>query len=383
MPKEKKEIILYGIPGSPGISHGAVFRFLHGDIEVPHYQVSESEQPSELSRFQDAVEMTRDQIAEIRNAVSKNLGEKEAGIFDAHLLVLEDKALFDDVEKDIKQTGDNIEKCVYRVTQRYHDYFNQLEDEYLRERASDLKDISKRLLGNLVGVTASGTAFLGEPRILVSEDLSPSDTASLDRSKILGIATDSGGRTSHAVIMARASGVPAVVGLRGLTEKLSEGDSILIDGFEGLAIINPGQTTLFRYGKVGLRRKRIKDLLNEEASLPTVTKDGTKINFLANADSPEEVISGIENGCEGVGLFRTESIFLRKNQIPSEDQQFEDYSEIVSAAGGQVITIRTLDLGGDKILDSIGREKEENPFMGFRAIRYCLRNPAIFLDQLR
>ena len=262
MSEEKKEIILYGIPGSPGVSHGAVFRFLHGDIEVPHYQVSESEQSSEIARFQDAVEITRSQIAEIKKAVSKNLGEKEAGIFDAHLLVLEDKALFDDVEKDIKQTGDNIEKCVYRVTQRYHEFFNQLEDEYLRERASDLKDISKRLLGNLVGVTASGTAFLGEPRILVSEDLSPSDTASLDRSKILGIATDTGGRTSHAVIMARASGVPAVVGLRGLTEKLLEGDSILIDGFEGLAILNPCQSTLFRYGKVSVRRKRIKDLLN-------------------------------------------------------------------------------------------------------------------------
>jgi phosphotransferase system enzyme I (PtsI) len=383
MSEEKKEIILYGIPGSPGVSHGSVFRFLHGDIEVPHYQISESEQASELERFKDAVEITRDQIAEIRKAVSKNLGEKEAGIFDAHLLVLEDKALFDDIQKDIKQTGDNIEQCVYRVTQRYHDYFNQLEDEYLRERASDLKDISKRLLGNLVGVTASGTAFLGEPRILVSEDLSPSDTASLDRSKILGIATDTGGRTSHAVIMARASGVPAVVGLRGLTERLSEGDSILIDGFEGLAIINPCQTTLFRYGKVGLRRKRIKDLLNEESNFPAQTKDGTKINFFANADSPEEVSSGIENGCKGVGLFRTESIFLRKNQIPSEDQQFEDYREIISAAGGKSITIRTLDLGGDKIIDSIGREKEENPFMGFRAIRYCLRNPAIFLDQLR
>lgn len=383
MSEEKKEIILYGIPGSPGVSHGTVFRFLHGDIEVPHYQISESEQTSELERFKDAVEITRDQIAEIRKAVSKNLGEKEAGIFDAHLLVLEDKALFDDIEKDIKQTGHNIEQCVYRVTQRYHDYFNQLEDEYLRERASDLKDISKRLLGNLVGVTASGTAFLGEPRILVSEDLSPSDTASLDRSKILGIATDTGGRTSHAVIMARASGVPAVVGLRGLTEKLSEGDSILVDGFEGLAIINPCETTLFRYGKVSIRRKRIKDLLNEESALPAQTKDGTKINFFANADTPEEVRSGIENDCEGVGLFRTESIFLRKNQIPSEDRQFEDYREIISAAGGKTVTIRTLDLGGDKILDSIGREKEENPFMGFRAIRYCLRNPSIFLDQLR
>ena len=232
MSQLNKEIALYGIPGSPGVSHGPVFRFLHGDVEVPQYQVSVSEQESELERFKDSVAITRTQIEGIRNEVAKNLGEKEAGIFDAHILVLEDKALFVDIEKEIKKTGDNIEQCVYRVTQRYHDYFNQLEDEYLRERAADLKDISKRLLRNLIGETAAGTAFLGEPRILVSEDLSPSDTASLDRSKILGIATDTGGRTSHAVIMARASGVPAVVGVRGLTEKLGEGDTILIDGFE-------------------------------------------------------------------------------------------------------------------------------------------------------
>ena len=383
MSELNKEIILYGIPGSPGVSHGPVFRFLHGDVEVPKYQVSELEQSSELDRFKDAVGITRTQIEEIRNEVAKNLGEKEAGIFDAHLLVLEDKALFDDIEKEIKKTGDNIEQCVYRVTQRYHDYFNQLEDEYLRERAADLKDISKRLLRNLIGETAAGTAFLGEPRILVSEDLSPSDTASLDRAKILGIATDTGGRTSHAVIMARASGVPAVVGLRGLTEKLAEGNTLLIDGFEGVAIINPTENTLFRYGKVSLQRNKIKNLLFEEASLPAETKDGLKIRFLANADSPEEVKSGIENGCEGVGLFRTESIFLRRNQIPSEDQQFEEYQKLILAADGKPVTIRTLDLGGDKILDSIGRDKEENPFMGFRAIRYCLRNPAIFLDQLR
>ncbi len=383
MSQLNKEIALYGIPGSPGVSHGPVFRFLHGDVEVPQYQVSESEQESELERFKDSVAITRTQIEGIRNEVAKNLGEKEAGIFDAHILVLEDKALFVDIEKEIKKTGDNIEQCVYRVTQRYHDYFNQLEDEYLRERAADLKDISKRLLRNLIGETAAGTAFLGEPRILVSEDLSPSDTASLDRSKILGIATDTGGRTSHAVIMARASGVPAVVGVRGLTEKLAEGDTILIDGFEGIAIINPSESTLFRYGKVGLQRNKIKDLFAGEISLPPETQDGLKIHFLANADTSEEVKSGIEKGCVGVGLFRTESIFLSRNQIPSEDQQFEEYQKLVMAADGKPVTIRTLDLGGDKILDSIGREKEENPFMGFRAIRYCLRNPSIFLDQLR
>ena len=289
----------------------------------------------------------------------------------------------DDVVAEIRKSGDNVEQCLHRVTQRYIDYFSQLEDEYLRERSADLKDISKRLLGNLVGATAAGTAFLDEPRILVSEDLSPSDTASLDGDKILGIATDAGGRTSHAVIMARSSGVPAVVGLRQMTDQLSEGDTLLIDGFEGIAIVNPSETTLFRYGKVGQSRKRMKDLLLEEASLPALTKDGEKVVFLANADSPDEVRNSKDHDCQGVGLFRTESIFLRKNEIPSEEDQFNEYRQIVETANPLPVTIRTLDLGGDKILDSIGREKEENPFMGFRAIRYCLRNPDVFLDQLR
>ena len=379
----KKEIVLFGIAGSPGIAHGPVFRFLHGDVQVPNYQIKESERESEFNRFKAAVKTTHDQITEIRKAVSINLGEKEASIFDAHLMVLEDKALFDDIDKEIRESGDNIEQCVFRVTQRYHDYFNQLEDEYLRERAADLKDISKRLLRNLMGETGAGTAFLNEPKILASEDLSPSDTASLDRDKIIGIATDSGGRTGHAVIMARASGVPAVVGLRGLLDHLSDSDTLLIDGFEGVAIINPSEVTLFRYGKVDLQRKKINDLLISESSLPSETKDGCKIRFLANADSVNEVGNGLNNGCEGIGLFRTESIFLRRNEIPSENLQFEEYQKIVSSANGQPVTIRTIDLGGDKILDSTGREKEENPFMGFRAIRYCLRNPEIFLDQLR
>jgi phosphotransferase system enzyme I (PtsI) len=246
MSSTPKETLLYGIAASPGVSHGQVFRFLHGEVEVPRYEVQEADQDAEIARFQDALSLTKRQITKIKDDVAKNLGEKEAAIFDAHLMVLEDKAVIDDVVSEVRKSEDNVEQCLHRVTQRYVDYFSQLEDEYLRERSSDLKDIAKRLLGNLVGATAAGTAFLEEPRILVSEDLSPSDTASLDRSKILGIATDAGGRTSHAVIMARSSGVPAVVGLRGLTERLSDGDTLLIDGFDGIAIINTSETTIFR-----------------------------------------------------------------------------------------------------------------------------------------
>ena len=379
----KDEITLFGIPASPGVAHGQVFRFLHEEVEVLNYEVKEEDHPKEIARFKEALSITSEQIKEVREEVAKNLGEKEAGIFDAHLMVLEDKALIDDVEKEIRSTGDNVEQCLHRVSQRYYDYFNQLEDVYLRERASDLKDISRRLIRNLIGVTAAGTAFLEEPRVLVSEDLTPSDTASLDRSKILAIATETGGQTSHAVIMARASGVPAVVGVRSLIEGLNEGDTLLVDGFEGLVIINPSETTLFRYGKVGIRRKKLKDLVEEDAKEPALTKDGQPFQLYANADTPGEVEAALDSACQGVGLFRTEALFLRKNEMPSEEVQFAHYRELVETANPLGVTIRTLDLGGDKVLNLGEREKENNPFMGFRAIRYCLQNPETFLLQLR
>ena len=380
---ERGELVLYGIPASPGVMHGPVFRFLHDKVEVPHYTISNSDKESEFQRFKDALQETHSQISQIREGVAKNLGQKEAGIFDAHLLVLEDKAFIDDIELELGKSEDNVEQCLHRVSERYLEYFGKIEDEYLRERAVDLQDITRRLMMNLVGASGAGTALLDEPRILVSEDLTPSDTASLDRTQLMGIATESGGKTSHAVIMARASGVPAVVGLKQLTEKLSDQDTLLIDGFEGIAIINPEESTLFRYGKVKLRRKKIRDLLEEQAHLPAQTKDGSPVGIFVNADSTEELEKGLEYGCEGVGLLRTESIFLKKNSIPSEDEQFEEYRLIVERANPLPVTIRTLDLGGDKILGSSSRESEQNPFMGFRAIRYCLRNPAIFLDQLR
>jgi len=377
------ELMLFGIPASPGIAHGSVFRFLHDEVSVATYEVSESDQEEEIQRFLEALEMTKSEIRTIREDVAKNLGEKEAGIFDAHMLVLEDRALIEDVKMEVRESGENVEKCVHRVTEKYLAFFDQLEDKYLRERAVDLRDISRRLQRCLSGTTASGTAFLDEPKIMVSEDLTPSDTAALDRSKILGIATDLGGQTSHAVIMARASGVPAVVGLRGLTDKLKEGDELLIDGFEGVAIINPSETTLFRYGKVDVQRRKLLNLVDGEAELPAETSDGKLLKIWANADTPAEVSKAIGLGCLGVGLFRTESLFLKTNSMPSEDEQYEEYLRMVEASEGKQLTIRTLDLGGDKLLEGGNQQKDANPFMGFRAIRYCLSNPKIFLEQLQ
>ena len=380
---QRREIILHGIAASPGVAHGRVFRFLHGEVEVPCYSVPKESQEAEITRFEQALLETREQIQAIRADVAKSLGENEASIFDAHVLVLEDQALIDDVVGEIHKTGDNVERCLHRVSSRYLDFFDGLEDQYLRERASDVRDVTRRLLRNLLGATGSGTAFLDEPRVLVSEDLTPSDTASLDRSKILGIATDSGGRSSHAVIMARAGEIPAVVGLRELTVNLQEGDSVLVDGFEGTVVINPDEQTLFRYGKVSFKRKKLLELVVDESSLPAETADGRKLTIFANADSTEEVAKANENGALGVGLFRTESVFLRHNRIPDEEEQFQEYKAVVEASAPLPVTIRTLDLGGDKVLGSSARVKEDNPFMGFRAIRFCLRNKDVFLTQLR
>ena len=385
MPEEnqRKELVLHGIAASPGVAHGPAFLFVHGEVEVPKYAVSADSQDAEIKRFEEALLLTRQQIERIRSDVAENLGEEEAAIFDAHVLVLEDQALIDDVVEQIRETGDNVEQCLHRVSVRYLKFFDQLSDQYLRERASDLRDVMRRLLHNLLGATASGTAFLDEPRVLAADDLTPSDAASLDREKILGIATDGGGRTSHAVIMARSSEIPAVVGVRGLTAELRDGDVLLLDGFEGTVVVNPSPQTLYRYGKVSLRRKRLRALIKEESSLPAGTSDGHDLVVMANADSPEEVRRSVRKGAAGVGLFRTEALFLRSRSMPSEEEQFEHYKAVVEGADSLPVTIRTLDLGGDKIIDGSSEFKEGNPFMGFRAIRYCLRNVDVFLAQLR
>lgn len=376
------ETIFHGIPASPGVAHGRVFKFSHGEVEIPSYDVPLESVDAEVQRFDEALLETRAQIREIRNEVAENLGADEARIFDAHILVLEDQAFINDVVSEIRESEVNVERCVHRVSRRYLDIFANLEDGYLKERATDIDDVTGRLLRNLLGLTGSGTAFLDEARILVSDDLTPSDSAGLDTSKVLGIATDSGGRTSHAVIMARANAIPAVVGLQNLVDSLKNGDDLLLDGFDGTAIVNPSEETLFRYGKITKRRDKFADLLDSFTKLPAVTADGENIVMLANVETLDEVERSLELGADGVGLFRTEGVFLRRNKFPSEEQQFEEYRKVVELMAPRPVTLRTLDLGGDKVLAS-SSTREANPFMGLRAIRYCLRNESVFRSQLR
>jgi len=377
-----EEVLIEGIAASPGVALGRAVVYLQKQLDVPCYDLKDDQLESELERFDQAILETRAEITQIRDKIANSLGEGEARIFDAHLLVLEDVALLDEVTAEVRNNKKNIEFCYDNVAQRYISFFQSMEDEYLRERVSDIRDVSKRLLHNLIGMKNVNLGHLAAESIIISEDISPSDAADLDRSKLLGFVTDAGGKTSHSVIMARSLRIPAVVGTHDATKKIASGDNILVDGHEGIIVVNPSQSRLFQYGKLATERKKRDDTFNSFISEPAHTLDGASIELMANVDGIQEMEHARNMYAAGVGLFRTEGIFLRHHGYPPESVQYEEYRSVVEAAEGQAVIIRTLDVGGDKI---IGDEnvKEDNSFMGSRAIRFCLENVDIFRTQLR
>ena len=381
----KSEIIIQGIAASRGIAYGQVFLYLQSELEIPRYTVDPDKRVAEISRFEQALLVTRQQISQVQDQVTKNLGEEEALIFDAHQMVLEDQALIGETIRDFEKTGLNIETCFNAVAQRYIQAFAEIDDEYLRERAADIKDVAKRVLHVLLGQTAMSLSELVDKRIIVAHDISPSEAAGIDRSAALGIVTDVGSRTSHAVIVARSMKIPAVVGTTDLTSKLKNGDWVMVDGYEGCVIVNPSEQTLFRYGKIQKAKQSFESRLMAVNDLAPETQDGVLVPLHANIEKPDEVALVQQYRGAGVGLYRTEFLFLSSLKIPSEEQQYAAYKEIVAGLAPLPVTIRTLDVGGDKPLPGdphlIG--PEANPFLGFRAIRLCLENPVMFKNQLR
>ena len=376
---------MQGISASQGIAYGTVFVYLQSDVEVPSYQVDGEKRIEEVARFDKALLTTRQQIAKIQDEVERNLGKAEALIFDAHLLVLEDQALIGETIREFETTGRNIETCFNKVSSRYIQAFSEIDDEYLRERAGDIRDVAQRVLQNLLGQAENSLSKLAEKRIVVANDLSPSDSASIDRSAALGIVTDSGSKTSHAVIVARSMKVPAVVGVRDLTKRVKTGDWVLIDGYDGIVVVNPSEQTLFRYGKIQSQKKSFEQRLLDANRQPAVTLDGVKVTLQANIEKVDEVSLVKDYFAQGIGLFRTEYLYLNSARIPTEQEQFIAYKTVVEGLAPHPVVIRTLDLGGDKPMagNSDLFPKEANPFMGFRAIRFCLEHPEIFKDQLR
>jgi phosphotransferase system enzyme I (PtsI) len=384
-PTLKNEFTVQGIAASQGIAYGQIFVYLQSELQIPNYQVEPEKRIEEVARFDRALVVTRQQVAKIKNEVEKNIGPEEAAIFDAHLMVLEDEALIGETIREFETTGRNIETCFYKVSARYVQAFSEIDDEYLRERAVDLRDVTQRVLQNLLGQTENSLNKLAERRIVVASDITPSESASLDRSTALALVTDSGSKTSHAVIVARSMKVPAVVGVRDLTRRVTDGAWAIIDGYDGLVIVNPSESTLFRYGKIQERKKSFEAQLLEVSRLPAVTLDGIGVTLLANIEKADEVPKVKEFYADGIGLYRTEFLYLNAARMPTEQEQFLDYKAVVAAMAPQPVIIRTLDLGGDKPMSGNAElfPKESNPFMGFRAIRWCLEHRDWFKVQLR
>jgi phosphotransferase system enzyme I (PtsI) len=312
------------------------------------------------------------------------MGASESGIFDSHLLVLEDPLVVDEVYRTISEQRVNAEAAFQGVANRFMETLGKIEDEYLRERVADLRDVTSRVLNELVGRTdASELPRLTEPCIIVSYDLSPSMTAMLDRRMVLGFATDIGSRTSHTAIMARSLRIPAVVGLRDASQRLRSGEQVLLDGFHGLLIFSPTDQTLFEYGQLEKRQASLELKLETIRQEPAITLDGVSVPLGANMERPSGIESVRASGASGVGLFRTEFLYLTQGTLPTEEEQYQAYREVAAAMKPQPIVIRTLDLGGDKFLSHLQVPQEMNPFLGWRAIRFCLAETELFRVQLR
>jgi len=382
--KARQEIRFEGA----GVSTGSAFGKIHvvrDDLDdVARYRISPSQVPHEIGRFETALIQTRMQILEMQQRIAESIGAKDAAIFDAHLLVVEDRTLIDEVLRKLETDLCNVEWVFQEVATRYAETLNKIDDPYLRERALDIQDVTKRVIRNLQGKAPKTFLGLSEPHILVAHNLTPSDTASMNRERVLGIVTDLGSRTSHTAIMARSLNIPAIVGLHDITAKLETGQYVLVDGTDGLLIVDPTPETLARYAEIESRRARVVAQLKELRETRSTTRDGCHIVLSANIELPEDVDAVAANGAEGIGLYRTEFLYLNRNTLPTEDEQYETYRKVAERVRPDPLIIRTFDLGGDKLAPgTVDITDELNPFLGWRAIRFCLENVDIFKTQLR
>jgi len=380
----KGEKVFRGIGVSAGVCRGKILVLHRARHIISKREILEDEIASEAKRFEQSLAQTRRQISEIQNRVVESMGAKEGDIFEAHLLMLEDRALVEEVIKLIREKKFNAENAFHTVAERYVEALAAVDDDYLRERAADMHDLTVRVLDNLLEVKdAFDLSHLTEPCILVGHDLSPSTTAQLDKKLVLGFATDIGGRTSHTAIMARSLGIPAVVGLQTIADELETGDYALLDGYNGTVVVNPTDQTLFEYGQLAKIKATLEEKLRGIKTLPAVTLDGKIIHLSANIEDQNDIEGVLTHGAEGVGLFRTEFLFINRDSLPGEEDQYKVYRQVAAALKPQPVIIRTLDLGGDKFASHLQLAKEVNPFLGWRAIRFCLAQPELFCAQLR
>ncbi len=383
-PQHKGEKYFRGIPVSAGVCRGKLLVLGRSRPSITQRHVPERALAEEVNRLEKALVQTRHQILEVQRKVSEGMGAHEGSIFDAHLLVLEDRTLLDEVVRVVHEEKVNAEYAFQVVAERYAATLSAIEDEYLRERAADMRDVTARVLNNLLGYEDE-TDFknLKEPCIIVSHDLTPSHTAQLDKRKVLGFATSVGSKTSHTAIMARSLRIPAVVGLKDVSAQLETGQYALLDGLNGVIIVNPTDQTLYEYGQLILKQATLQQTLRDILREPAITLDGHRVFLSANIEQADDAAEVKANGAEGVGLFRTEYLFLNQDHLPDEEQQYQAYRDAAVALKPLPVVIRTLDLGGDKVLANTHVPRELNPFLGWRAIRISLQERDIFRAQLR
>lgn len=370
-----------GIAASSGIAIAKAFRLENPELNIVKKQISDID--AEIAKLDNAIQVSNTELEKIRDHANAELGEDKAAIFSAHILVLNDPELVNPVKDKIKSESVNADFAMNEVASMFVQMFESMDNEYMKERAADIRDVTKRVMAHLLGVTISNPANITEEVIIIAEDLTPSDTAQLNRKYALGFTTDIGGRTSHSAIMARSLEIPAVVGTKEVTSKIENGVMVIVDGLDGHVIVDPSNEELEEYKakkeKFELQKVEWAKLKNE----PTVTKDGHHVELVANIGTPNDVEGVINNGGEGVGLYRTEFLYMGRDNFPSEEEQFESYKTVLESMGNKPVVVRTLDIGGDKELSYLHLPKEMNPFLGYRAIRLCLDQKEIFRTQLR
>ena len=373
----------HGVGVSPGIARGTVYVHRPVEDEPAVRRIEEREIADEISRFEAALIATRAQILEMQERIATSIGAKDASIFDAHLLVVEDRTLIDEVVRNLQRERYNVEHIFAQVAGRYAKTLSEIDDPYLRERALDIYDVTRRIIHNLTGRQSVSLASITTPHILIAHNLTPSDTAQLNRELVLGFGTDGGSKTSHTAIMARSLNIPAVVGLHEISTQIATGDHLLLDGYSGIVVVNPNDQTLWEYGELEIIKTGVEERLTELRETESKTLDGRHVILSANIEMPEDMEQVKMSGAEGVGLYRTEFFYLNRAELPGEDDQYEAYRKVAEAVRPHSVIIRTLDLGGDKFMSALNLPEELNPFLGWRAIRFCLERVDVFKVQLR
>lgn len=373
--------LIKGIAASDGVAIAKAYLLVEPDLSFTNENITDTD--AEIKKFRNALEASKIELTKIRNNAEKSLGADKAAIFDAHLLVLDDPELIQPIEDKIANEKVSAPKALNEVTTQFITIFESMDNEYMRERAADIRDVSKRVLAHLLGVDLPNPSMIDESVVIIGNDLTPSDTAQLNKEFVQGFVTNIGGRTSHSAIMSRSLEIAAVVGTKSITHEVKQGDMVIVDGITGDVIIDPTEDELIAYQNKRERFFEDKKELQKLRDAETVTVDGEHAELAANIGTPDDLYGVMENGAEGIGLYRTEFLYMGRDQMPTEDEQFEAYKKVLETMKDKRVVVRTLDIGGDKELPYLNLPKEMNPFLGYRAIRLCLDQQDIFRTQLR